>query len=244
VSTSDTHAVEADPSSGSASTRATSPSEAASAAGGVSASAPGVPAIILIRHGETEWSKSGQHTGRTDVPLTETGQAQARAAGPIVRRLLGGHPPSLVVSSPRRRAQDTAALAGFAVQRVDPDAAEWDYGDYEGLTSSQIHQRSPGWTIWTGHVPGGESAAEVTARFDRLLDSVRGYQASGPVLIFSHGHASRGVTARWLGEPVAQGQHLYLSTGAVSALGHEHAVPTILRWNIDSSVSPAADADR
>jgi broad specificity phosphatase PhoE len=211
--------------------------ELAQASATVSSTAALSPSVILIRHGETEWSKSGQHTGRTDVPLTEAGREQARAAGPIIRRLLGAKAPSLVVSSPRRRALDTAELAGFRPQLVDPDAAEWDYGDYEGLTSAEIRQLEPQWTIWSGTVPGGESAAAVTVRIDRLLATVRASQAAGPALIFSHGHASRCIAARWLGSPVSQGRHLYLSTGAVSALGHEHQDPAILRWNLDGTVA-------
>jgi broad specificity phosphatase PhoE len=198
--------------------------------------ASNAPAVIIVRHGETEWSRSGQHTGPTDIPLTEAGQAQAVAAGVIITRLLGGQAPALVVSSPRSRAQDTAALAGFPPQRIDPDAAEWDYGDYEGLTSAQIRQQDPHWTIWRGAVPGGETAAEVTARCDRLLASIADQLVEGPVLVFSHGHASRCLAARWLREPVTLGEHLFLGTGAVSTLGHEHDVPTIQHWNIDGSI--------
>jgi broad specificity phosphatase PhoE len=194
------------------------------------------PALILVRHGETEWSKSGQHTGRTDLPLTDVGRRQARTAGDVVRTLLAGSEPAAVISSPRQRAQTTAELAGFRPTEIDPDAAEWDYGDYEGLTSSQIRQTDPSWQIWDGRVPGGEDAAQVQSRIDRLLGSARRHLGSGPVLIFSHGHASRCIAARWLDEPVSAGRRYRLGTGAVSGLDFEHGAPVILHWNLDESV--------
>lgn len=194
------------------------------------------PALILIRHGQTDWSRTGKHTGRTDVPLTETGERQARDAGELVRTLLGGLPPGRVLSSPRQRAVRTAELAGFTPDLLTEDAAEWDYGDLEGLTSEQISLRYPGWSIWSGPVPAGEDAAAVSARIDRLL-STASSEPDGPVLIFSHGHASRCIAARWLAEPVTGGQHYRLDTGAVSALGYEHGRPVILRWNLDNSVT-------
>ncbi|MDQ1743051.1 MAG: hypothetical protein QOE23_1390 [Pseudonocardiales bacterium] len=201
------------------------------------------PALVLIRHGETEWSRSGQHTGRTDIALTELGERQARAAGPLIRGVLGGTEPALVLSSPRQRARRTAELAGFAIDDTADDAAEWDYGELEGLTSSQIRQRWPDWSIWSGSVPGGEDAAAVTARFDRLLATIGTRLAaggrSGPALVFSHGHAIRCLAARWLGDPVTAGQQFWLGTGAVCSLGYEHDRPVVLRWNVDSSLSPA-----
>jgi broad specificity phosphatase PhoE len=194
------------------------------------------PALILIRHGETVWSKSGQHTGRTDIGLTQVGEVQAEQAGTLIRALLATYEPSLIISSPRQRALYTAELAGFEPDEITEDAAEWDYGDYEGLTSAQIRQQNPAWTIWSSPVPGGEDAAAVIVRLDRLLERVERHRAAGPVLIFSHGHASRCIAARWLGRPVADGQQYSLGTGAVSSLGYEHEQPVILRWNLDKSV--------
>jgi probable phosphoglycerate mutase len=201
-----------------------------------------LPAIILIRHGETEWSKSGRHTGHTDIELTETGVEQARTAGRLVRALLGSAAPAMIVSSPRQRALRTAELAGFTPDLVTEAAAEWNYGDLEGLTSPEIQQDLPGWSIWAGPVPGGEDAGAVTTRIDGLLDHVRSATGPGPALIFSHGHASRCVAARWLGEPVTAGQHYSLGTGAVSSLGYENRRPVLLHWNLDQSVIASASA--
>ncbi|UQX89817.1 histidine phosphatase family protein [Jatrophihabitans telluris] len=211
------------------------PDSAAEAATSPTNSAPSStdsPVLILVRHGETEWSKSGQHTGRTDIPLTPAGEAQARAAGSVLQHLLDGRAPVLVISSPRRRALRTAELAGFPAQRITEDVAEWDYGDFEGLTTPQIQHERPGWSIWQGPVPGGEDAAAVTARLDRVLASVSSLRSEGPVVVFSHGHASRCLAARWLGEPVTDGRQYWLGTGAVSSLGYEHGRPVILHWNI------------
>jgi broad specificity phosphatase PhoE len=203
------------------------------------------PALVLVRHGETEWSRSGQHTGTTDIPLTGRGERQARAAGPLIRAMLGSTPPALVLSSPRQRARRTAELAGFEVDETAPDAAEWDYGDLEGRTSAEIARDFPGWSVWTGPIPGGEDAAAVTARLDRLLatvaDRLARHEESGPVLLFSHGHAIRCLAARWLGEPVTAGRRLWLSTGAVCSLGYEHGQPAVLHWNVDSSLAGSGD---
>jgi probable phosphoglycerate mutase len=203
------------------------------------------PALVLIRHGETEWSRSGQHTGSTDIALTEVGEQQARAAGPLIRGVLGATKPALVLSSPRQRARRTAELAGFEVDEISDDAAEWDYGDLEGLTSPEIRKRWPDWSVWSGPVPGGEDAEAVTARFDRLLARIaeryETEQLSGPVLVFSHGHAIRCLAARWLGDPVSCGRRFWLGTGAVSSLGYEHGGPVVLRWNVDATVSAGSD---
>ena len=197
--------------------------------------------MVLIRHGETEWSRTGRHTGRTDVELTEVGQEQAIAAGEVVRRVIGDAVPVAVISSPRQRALRTAELAGYQPTLITDDAAEWDYGDLEGLTSAEIRCRYPDWSIWSGPVPGGEDGQAVSTRFDRLLATVSGHADSGPVLVFSHGHASRCIAARWLGESVTAGRYYWLGTGAVSSLGYEHARPVILRWNLDKSlVEPTA----
>ena len=178
------------------------------------------PALVLVRHGETEWSRSGQHTGNSDIALTARGEQQARAAGPLIRGVLGSAEPVLVLSSPRQRARRTAELAGFEVDDTVADAAEWDYGDLEGRTSAEIGQQWPDWSVWSGPVPGGEDAAAVTSRFDRLLATIASRLAAGgragPVLVFSHGHAIRCLAARWLGVPVTSGRHFWLGTGAVS----------------------------
>lgn len=196
---------------------------------------------MLVRHGETEWSRSGQHTGSTDIALTEFGERQARAAGPLIRGVLSGLEPALVLSSPRQRARRTAELAGFAVEDTADDAAEWNYGELEGLTSAEIRRRWPDWSVWSGPVPGGEDAAAVSARFDRLLAAITDRLATsgrtGPVLLFSHGHAIRCLAARWLGDPVTSGQRFWLGTGAVCSLGYEHGHPVVLHWNVDSSLS-------
>lgn len=194
-------------------------------------------AVVLVRHGETSWSLSGRHTGRTDVSLTCAGEAQAVAAGDLVRRLLGGLQPAVVISSPRRRALRTAELAGYSPDVVTDDAREWDYGDYEGLTSREITQRDPGWQIWSGAVPNGESIEDVTIRIDRLLELVAASRGSGPALVFSHGHASRCVGARWLGLPVSAGSYYGLGTGAACVLGYEHERPVLWHWNITAALS-------
>jgi broad specificity phosphatase PhoE len=198
-----------------------------------------VPALVIVRHGETEWSRTGKHTGRTDVALTDNGERQARAAGALIAAVLGGQRPQLVLSSPRQRASRTAELAGYPPDELTADAAEWDYGQLEGLLRSEITQRYPDWSIWAGPVPGGEDAEAVTVRIDRLLARVRAADPlrAGPVLVFSHGHASRCIAARWLDEPVTAGQHFRLDTGAVSSLGYEHGRPVILHWNLDKTVT-------
>jgi broad specificity phosphatase PhoE len=194
------------------------------------------PVVVLVRHGETEWSRNGQHTGRTDVDLTAAGVEQARATTALIRTVLGGEDPVRVISSPRRRALRTAELAGYRPDEVTEAAAEWDYGTLEGLTSDQIAQRYPDWSIWSGPVPGGEDAAAVSARFDNLLDEISVYRDLGTTLVFSHGHAIRCLAARWLREPITAGRNYALATGAVSALGLEHGRPVIVRWNLDGSL--------
>jgi broad specificity phosphatase PhoE len=190
-----------------------------------------VPALVIVRHGQTEWSRTGKHTGRTDLPLTPTGEQQARSAGATIRAVLADQPPALVLSSPRQRAWHTAELAGYPPDELTEDAAEWDYGELEGLTSAEIAERYPDWSIWTGPVPGGENSEQVSARIDRLLH--RAVAVGGPVLVFSHGHASRCLAARWLTEPVGSGQHYRLDTGGLGTLGYEHRRPIILQWNLD-----------
>lgn len=189
----------------------------------------GVAALVIVRHGETEWSRSGRHTGRTDPPLTEAGEQQARQAGRLLPALLPDTGRVTVVSSPRIRAIRTAELAGYPPDELTEDAGEWDYGELEGRTTAEISTRYPGWTIWSGPVPGGETAAAVAARADRLLAR----RAPGQtLLVFSHGHFSRCLAARWLGQPAEFGRFLRLDTATVSSLGYEHGNPVVLRWNL------------
>jgi broad specificity phosphatase PhoE len=189
----------------------------------------GVAALVIVRHGETEWSRTGKHTGRSDIALTEAGERQATQAGALLPKLLPDGP-LRVLSSPRTRAVRTAELAGYPPAEVTEDAAEWDYGELEGRTTPEIRQRYPDWSIWSGPVPGGESAAEVAARADRILAR----RAPGQtLLVFSHGHFSRCLAARWLGQPIEFGRFLRLDTATVSSLGFEHANPVIVRWNLD-----------
>jgi probable phosphoglycerate mutase len=181
--------------------------------------------VWLVRHGETEWSANGRHTSTTDLPLTEEGR---RVAESLPDRL--DHTAfSLVLTSPRERARETARLSGHWEALVDDDLAEWDYGDLEGLTTPQIRETYPDWSIWDGPVPGGESAAQVTERLDRVVARCRA--VTGRALLFGHGHALRALAARWLDLPVADGRHLRLDTATVSVLGWERETPVVLRWN-------------
>lgn len=189
------------------------------------ASPPFTATAWLVRHGETEWSANGRHTGRTDLPLTDGGRDNARGlAGP-----LAAQPFDLVLCSPRSRARETAALAGFPDPEIDDDLAEWDYGDYEGITRADIHATRPTWLIWTDGAPGGESPAEVEARADRVI--ARAQQTGGRCLLFAHSHVLRTLAVRWVRQPLTLGQHLPLDTAAVSVLGFDRGDPTIARWN-------------
>jgi broad specificity phosphatase PhoE len=181
--------------------------------------------VWLVRHGATEWSKAGRHTSTTDVPLLPDGEAAARSLGPR----LAGHDFAVVLTSPRERARRTAELAGFPAAEVDGDLAEWDYGDYEGVTTDEIRESVPAWTVWTHPCPGGENAADVGARLDRVVRRAR--DAAGDVLLFGHGHCLRVLAARWLGLPVADGRIFVLDTATVSVLGHEREDAAVLRWN-------------
>jgi len=180
--------------------------------------------LWIVRHGETEWSRDGRHTSTTEVDLTPDGERVARG----LAERLDGIAFDRVLSSPRTRARRTAELAGFTDVEVDPDLAEWDYGDYEGLTTPQIREQVPGWTVWSEPCPGGETADEVAARLDRVVAQVR---RTGRVLVFSHGHASRVLAARWLGLPPDDGRHFVLDTATVSVLGWERESPAVVRWN-------------
>jgi probable phosphoglycerate mutase len=181
--------------------------------------------VWLVRHGETEWSASGKHTGTTDIPLTEKGEEAARE----LRPQLQGERFDLVLTSPMQRARRTAELAGFPDAEVDQDLVEWGYGDYEGITTPEIRESVPGWTVWTHPTPGGETREEVTERLDRVVARCR--EVAGDVLLVGHGHALRALAARWLGLPVTEGRLLKLDTGTVSVLGYEHETPVVLRWN-------------
>lgn len=182
--------------------------------------------ILLVRHGETEWSLSGQHTGRTDIPLTEKGRLAARRLEP----LLAGRSFALVLSSPLQRARETCQLAGLGTQaEMDPDLLEWDYGAYEGLTPRQIRAERPTWMIFADGCPGGETPSQIGERVDRVIARARG--ATGNVALFAHGHILRVLAARWLGLTPSAGSHFMLSTATVSVLSTYHSVAAIKHWN-------------
>jgi len=181
--------------------------------------------LWLVRHGETEWSRDHRHTSHTDLPLTDVG---VEVAGHLEERLRDDEF-ELVLTSPRKRARRTAELAGFAGAVVDEDLVEWEYGDYEGITTLDIRETVPGWTVWTHPTPGGEPPEQVTERLDRVVERVR--RVRGRVLVFGHGHALRALTARWLGLPVGDGRLFRLDTSTICTLGYERETPVILRWN-------------
>lgn len=182
--------------------------------------------IVLVRHGETEWSRSGQHTSSTDLPLIEEGCRRAVALGP----LLADWEFSVVLTSPLRRARETCELAGFGDRaEICEDLREWDYGEYEGLTTPQIREQDPGWNLWTDGCPGGEQPAEVAARADRAIERMRG--ADGNALAFAHGHILRVLSARWLRMDVSAGARFALRAGALCVLGFERETEVIQLWN-------------
>ena len=182
--------------------------------------------VYLIRHGETEWARDGRHTGRTDIPLTDTGRIQAGFLLPIFDEVSF----SRILSSPLQRAMETARLAGLG-NRVEPvpDLVEWDYGDYEGITAEQIREKTPGWSIWTHGCPNGESIIDVAARADRVVSQVRG--RDGNVALFSHGHLLRVLAVRWLGFEPAHGKYFQLGTSTLSILSFDEVTPVIRTWN-------------
>jgi broad specificity phosphatase PhoE len=183
--------------------------------------------IVLVRHGETEWSRSGQHTSRTDLPLIDEGRERAVALGP----LLAEWEFSLVLTSPLRRARETCELAGYGDRaEVREDLREWDYGEYEGLTTPQIREQDPSWNLWTDGCPGGEQPAQVGARADAVLERLRGV-GEGNAMAFAHGHILRVVTARWLQMEVAAGSRFALATGSVSVLGFERETQVLQLWS-------------
>ncbi|MFC4000463.1 acid phosphatase [Prauserella oleivorans] len=189
-------------------------------------------ALLLLRHGQTEWSAAGRHTGRTDLPLTAVGERQAHASGRTYALMDRDTPPVLVLSSPRRRALRTAELAGLAVDEATEDLAEWDYGDYEGRTTDEIRQEVPGWTIWSHPVPHGESVAQVGSRADKVLERIRPALADGDVVLVGHGHFSRVLIARWLGLEASGGVHFKFDPASITVLGHERGEPQILHLNV------------
>lgn len=186
--------------------------------------------LVLLRHGETQWTATQQHTGRTDLPLTPHGEKQARAAAPLLTGLALHDP--LVLSSPRQRALRTAELAGLPTPQADSDLHEWDYGDYEGLTTDQIHQNVPTWSVFDDGAPGGELPAQVRVRADRVLAKVLPQLNTRDVVLAGHGHFSRVLVARWLELPVAEGRRFVLDTGAISVLGHEHEMRALVAHNL------------
>jgi broad specificity phosphatase PhoE len=181
--------------------------------------------IVLVRHGETEWSRDGKHTGRTDVPLTAIGRRQAKALGEVLAR----REFTRVLTSPLARAAETARLAGFEPAEPREELREWDYGAYEGRRTVEIREERPGWTLWRDGVPGGETAGEVAERVDRVLGELDA--VDGEVLVFAHGHLLRVLAARWLGLEPASGRLFALDPATVSVLGRERETPVIRVWN-------------
>ena len=182
--------------------------------------------LFAIRHGETAWSLSGQHTGTTDIPLTDNGRRLAERLRPVLAK----ENFQLVLVSPLKRAQETCALSGLADQAVtQPDLMEWNYGEYEGLTTAQIQALRPGWTIFRDGCPGGETPDQIGARADRVIARIRA--SKGDVVVFAHGHVLRVLAARWIGEPAGSGEHYLLDTGTLCVLGYYRDVPAIEVWN-------------
>ena len=185
--------------------------------------------LWLVRHGETAWSRDRLHTSVTDVPLTPAGVEAAQALGArLVGRVF-----ALVLTSPRSRARRSAELAGFPGALVDEDLAEWDYGRYEGVSTAQIRETDPGWTVWSQPAPGGETAGQVGDRVDRVI--ARCSAVDGDVLLFGHAHCLRALTARWLGQPVVDGRLYRLDTASLSVLAYERETPVIVHWNATGS---------
>lgn len=178
--------------------------------------------LVLLRHGETEWSKSGQHTGRTEVELTDAGRTQAKLAGRLLGELKLVDP--LVISSPRQRSLVTAELAGLSIDEVTEQLAEWDYGSYEGLTTAQIQESVPDWLVWTHGCPGGESVAQVCERADAAVTTALQHMETRDVVFVSHGHFSRAVITRWVELPLTEGSRFGMITASLAVCGFEHGV--------------------
>ena len=181
--------------------------------------------LVLVRHGETDWSASGRHTSFTDLDLNEAGLEAARS----LKGRLEDFDFAQVLTSPRLRARKTAEIAGFPDAVVDDDLAEWNYGEYEGITTDEIRKTVPNWTIWTDPCPGGETAEQVSARLDRVVARARAVE--GDTAAFAHGHSLRALAARWLGLPVSEGRLLDLDTATISVLGFERETAVVLHWN-------------
>lgn len=188
--------------------------------------------IFLCRHGETAWTLSGQHTSSTDIPLTDAGKKEAALLGKRLKSI----PFTAIFSSPMRRAVETCECAHLPDPTLEPDAVEWDYGDYEGLTSQEIHVKNPTWLLFKQGAPRGESIEDVSKRADRLLKKFEKY--TGNIALFSHGHFSRVLAARWLGLPAQDGRLFYLSVASLSILGHDKEAPAIRLWNDTSHLKP------
>ena len=194
--------------------------------------------LLLLRHGETAWSKSGRHTGRTDLELTDHGRVQAELAGQVLRDLNLDNP--VVFSSPRIRALTTAKLAGLTVDEVTPLLAEWDYGSYEGLTTAQIHESDPDWLVWTHGCPGGESVAQVSDRADRAVALALEHMASRDVVFVGHSHFSRSVITRWVELPLVEGSRFWMPAGSVAVCGFEHGVRQLAALGLTGRPQPTA----
>ena len=194
--------------------------------------------VFAIRHGETEWSLNGRHTGTTDIPLTDNGRRLAER----LRSALNGRTFALVLVSPLQRARETCELAGAGARAIiDPDLVEWNYGKYEGLTPKEIDRQAPGWLIFRDGCPGGETPEQVGARADRVI--ARAHAVEGDVALFAHGHVLRVLVARWLGLPPGAGQHFLLDTGTLSLLAQYHGIPALKTWNapVIGFMSPMAE---
>jgi len=187
--------------------------------------------VFAIRHGETAWSLSGQHTGTTDIPLTANGRRLAERMRPVLaKEAFARVVTARVVTSPLRRARETCVLVGLGeTAAVDPDLVEWNYGKYEGLTPRQIHEAAPGWLIFRDGCPDGEAPDEVGARVDRVIARARAVE--GNVALFAHGHVLRVLAARWIGLPASAGQHFLLDTGTLNILGYYRGIPAVKTWN-------------
>lgn len=194
--------------------------------------------LLLLRHGETEWSKSGQHTGTTEVELTDAGRAQAKLAGHVLEGLHLVDP--LAISSPRQRTLVTAELAGLTIDEVSPLLAEWDYGSYEGLTTKQIRESVPDWMVWTHGCPGGESVAQVSERADQAVAMALAQMESRDVLFVSHGHFSRAVITRWVELPLAEGSRFGMVTASIGICGFEHGIRQLTALGLPGGSQPIA----
>ena len=193
--------------------------------------------LFLLRHGETEWSLSGQHTGSTEIDLTENGRTQAKLAGSVLNGLDLVAP--VVISSPRQRTLVTAELAGLTVDEVSPLLAEWDYGEYEGVTTKKIRETVPDWLVWTHGCPGGESVAQVSDRADEAIAMALRHMESHDVVFVSHGHFSRAVITRWVELPLVEGRRFGMRTASIALCGFEHGIRQLLALGLTGQPSPA-----